>query len=91
MPTRKDELAKDIDHIRGELKELRDEIRVRLHLGAMDARDAFAGLEHQVDHIGRDISQATLRALVRARKQLKELKTAFDGHDAQSTNASPRG
>jgi len=80
-------LAKDIEQIRGELKQLRDELRVRLHLGTMDARDAFATIEHEVDHVGRDISQATQGALVKAREQLKALAAAFRDNQGPGKNA----
>lgn len=77
MATKSDALAKEIEQIRGDVQRLRDEIKVRLHLGAMDARDAFANLEHDVDHIGREITQATRHSLENARKQLKQLGEAF--------------
>lgn len=72
-----DALAREIEEIRGELQRLRDEIRVRLHLGAMDARDAFVSVEHDIDHIGRDVTHATRGALDNARKELKKLAAAF--------------
>ena len=77
MATKSDKLAKEIEQIRGDVQRLRDEIKLRLHLGAMDARDAFGTIEHDVDHIGREISQATRHSLESARNELKRLSAAF--------------
>jgi hypothetical protein len=84
MANRNDPLAKQIEDIREELQRLRDEVRVRLHLGAMDARDAFAAIEHEVDHAEREVSQATRSTLENARKQRQALSAAFG---AQSKSA----
>lgn len=77
MATKSDKLAKEIEQIRGDVQRLRDEIKVRLHLGAMDARDAFVNIEHDLDHVGREISQATRHSLENARNELKRLSAAF--------------
>ncbi len=77
MATKSDKLAKEIEEIRGDVQRLRDEIKVRLRLGAMDARDAFANIEHDVEHIGREVSQATRHSWENARKELKRLADAF--------------
>jgi hypothetical protein len=77
MATNDDAFAKEIESLRKDVTRLRDEIRVKLHLGAMDARDAFAQIEHEVEHAARDASHATKRALERARSQLRVLSDAF--------------
>ena len=74
MATQNDGLKKEIEGLRSELATLRDEIHVRLHLGAMDAREAFTQIEHEIEHTARDASQATKRVLENARKQLRELR-----------------
>jgi hypothetical protein len=66
---------------------VRDEIRVRLHLGAMDARDAFLAIEHEVDHLGREITQTSRRTLTQALQQLKQLSAAFGAQYAQGKRA----
>ena len=77
MATKNDGFAKEIETLRKDVTRLRDEIRVKLHLGAMDARDAFAQIEHDVEHGARDASQAAKSALEKARKQLHVLAEAF--------------
>jgi len=77
MATKDDAFAKEIETLQKDVTRLRDEIRVKLHLGAMDARDAFAHIEHDVEHAARDASQTTKHALEKARKQLRVLAEAF--------------
>jgi hypothetical protein len=71
-----DETGKFTDEMRkiqGELQTLRDEVRVKLHLGAMEARDAFAGIEHDIEHAGTQLTQSSRRMLEQARARLKKL------------------
>jgi hypothetical protein len=74
MATKPDGLKKEIEGLRNEVLKLRDEVHVRLHLGAMDARDAFKQIEREIEHTARDASQATKRVLENARTQLRELR-----------------
>lgn len=37
----------DIDELKAELEKHRDEIKLKLHLASMDAKDEWAGLEQQ--------------------------------------------
>jgi len=87
MATTSDALANEIEQIRGDVQRLRDEIKVRLHLGAMDARDAFATLEKEVDHVGREITQATRHSLANARAELKKLQASFKATPAEGKHA----
>ena len=87
MATKSDALAKEIEQIRTDVQRLRDEIKVRLHLGAMDARDAFANIEHDLDHVGREISHATRHSLENARTELKRLAAAFKNAPTQGKHA----
>jgi hypothetical protein len=77
MTTKRDPLKWEVDELRREVTRLRDEIRLKLHLGAMDARDAFTQLEHDIEHTARDASQSAQRALEIARARLRELAEAF--------------
>jgi len=77
MATKDDKLAKEIEQIRKDAQRLRDDIKVRLHLGAMDARDAFQNIEHELDHVGREITRATRHSLENVRDELKKLAAAF--------------
>jgi hypothetical protein len=61
--------ASMLQHRLDDLRKLRDEIRVKLHLGEMDARDAFKKLEpavdkaeHEVTHLAKDAAGAVSNA-----------------------------
>lgn len=41
-----------------DLRRIRDEIRLKLHLGGMDARTAWAELEPQIEHVERVLTNA---------------------------------
>ena len=88
MATNKDGFAKEIETLRKDVTRLRDEIRVKLHLGAMDARDAFAQIEHDVEHAARDASKTTKHALEKAHEQLRVLAQAFRSPTAPSNGKS---
>ena len=77
MPNDTEQLSQDISHVKQNINQLRDEIRVRLHLGALDARDAFHALEHEIDRIGVGISRVSEQALKNAQARLQELSAAF--------------
>jgi len=70
-------LEREIRNIRQDVERLRDEVRVRIHLGAMDAREAFANIEHEMRHLGSEITHATRLRLDEARKQLQKLRAGF--------------
>ncbi len=79
MANKDDALATEIEQLRNEITRISDEVRVRLHLGAMDLRDAFYAVQHELDHVKRDATQTTRRALVAARQKLHELSNALEG------------
>jgi hypothetical protein len=85
--TKRDPLKREVDELRAEVTRLRDEIRVRLHLGAMDARDAFAQLERDIEHTARDASQSAQRARSRSFARLRELAEAIREPPASSKTA----
>jgi hypothetical protein len=89
MATNQNALNREIDGLWSEVARLRDETRVRLHLGAMDARDAFAQIEREVEHTARDASQATKRVLDNARTQLRELRDGLRDAAESPTAKSP--
>jgi hypothetical protein len=77
MPNDTEQLTQNIAKVKTDINQLRDEIRVRLHLGAMDARDAFHTIEHEIDRIGVGVSRVSEQALKNAQARLKELSAAF--------------
>jgi hypothetical protein len=77
MATETEQLNEDIRKLKGELLELRDQVRVRLHLGAMDAREAFAAIERDIDKLGTTATQASQRAWQGALARLKAIAAAL--------------
>lgn len=66
--TARAEARKQIESMRDDLTQLRDEIRVKLHLAGMDLRDKLDELEPQLD----DLEQRAERATEAAGAELKE-------------------
>jgi hypothetical protein len=71
------ELKKEIDKGWQQLDRLRDEIRVRLHLGSMDLRDAFATIDKEAHTLGHTITQATRMAVHDLNKRLQKIADAL--------------
>ncbi len=57
-----------------ELKTRLDELRVRLHLGGMEAHDAFEKLSHDLGVFARDVKQASTDAAHGLRDRIRELE-----------------
>lgn len=74
---KQEKLGEEMLKVRDEVKRLRDEIRVKLHLGAMDARDAFAAVEREVDAVGHEVTQASRQVLDTALTKLKAINAKF--------------
>ena len=77
--TTKTEIDKQFD----KLKTLRDEIRVRLHLAGMEAKDTFAELEKQAEHLARDLKTASQHAV-------GEITTKLEALAASMTSDKPK-
>lgn len=63
---RNDELKHQVGSRLDELRRLRDEIRLNIHLGGMDAKDRWERLEPRImdaENLAKDISEASKRAL----------------------------
>jgi hypothetical protein len=70
---------KDGDAVRQSIEQLRDQVRVRIHLGSMDLRDAFEKLEHEADRLVAQLPPAATRALNDLAVRLRRLAHALDG------------
>ncbi len=71
---------KDFELARSQLRTLRDEIRVHLHLGTMDLKDAWKKLEPRLDEAERmagEVSEATRKATRDLVKRATELRDAL--------------
>ncbi len=76
MSSASDELKKEWHETQEALKTLRDELRVKMHLAGMDAKDTFAKLEERADEVGKDVTEVgrgTLREVVNELRKLKDL------------------
>jgi hypothetical protein len=74
------ELKTEIEKGLSQLQTLRDEIRVKLHLGGMDVKDEWNKLEPYVLDVEKkasDITEATREALDEALGKLKKLRSSL--------------
>jgi len=67
------ELRKSLEAGLNEMERIADEIRVRVHLGGMDAKDAWGKLEPQLD----DARQHVKAAGAASHKVVEDLLEAF--------------
>jgi hypothetical protein len=75
----KAEIKNDTAAVKRSLEQLRDEIRVRIHLGGMDLRDTFEKLEREADHLVAQVPPAATRALNDLAARLRRVAHALDG------------
>jgi hypothetical protein len=54
------------------LKTLRDEVKVRAHLGRLDLQEAWETLSQELDRISREATEATRESLDAAMSKLRE-------------------
>lgn len=76
------ELNLDAATLRRRLRELRDEIRVGLHLAGMDVRDAFEALEREAERVVNEVPAADERRLAEIATRLRRL--AAELHDREA-------
>lgn len=72
-----DDLKADIEKGLAQMQTLRDEVRVRLHLAGMDAKDEWNKLEPklaEVERAAETLTDATQRAINDAVKSLARLR-----------------
>jgi predicted nucleic acid-binding Zn-ribbon protein len=67
------DLRKNLENGLSELETLADEIRVRLHLGGMDAKDAWRKLEPKLEDARQHVKEATAAS----EKVLEDIVQAF--------------
>ena len=66
-----EKFAKRVKEGREQLKVLRDEIRVKLHLAGMDAKDQWAKLEPEIEHALASAENAAGKALDKLNEKLQ--------------------
>jgi hypothetical protein len=69
----------EVANLKHSLEQLRDQIRVRIHLGGMDLRDTFEKLEREADHLVAQVPPAATRALNDVAVRLRRVAHALDG------------
>jgi len=75
----KNEAKREANDARQQLEQLRDEIRVRIHLGGMELREAFERLEREADRVVAQVPPAASHALNQVAVKLRQLAHALDG------------
>ncbi len=83
----KSELNQQIDQALGRVRTLRDELRVRAHLGGMDLRDVLRDLEGRLDQAERAAKQATDTVV----GTLRDLEGRFEELADKLSGAEPLG
>jgi hypothetical protein len=74
---------KELNEVMSKLYTLRDEIRVKMHLASMDAKDRWSAIEDQVERIERAATEqaavATRAAVTEAIKKLIKFRESLSG------------
>lgn len=76
------ELKREIQKTYGLMQTLRDEVRVRIHLGGMDALDEWNKLEPHVLELedkASELTEATRTALAKVVERLSKLRSSLGG------------
>ena len=80
MRPTEEELKHQIQEVVAQLRTLRDEVRVDLHLAGMEVRKRFAELEpqlHEIEHRGKEVTQASLQVVDEAVAKLRQLRDSI--------------
>jgi hypothetical protein len=75
------DLRAEIMKLRQSLETLRDEVRVRIHLGAMDAKDAWKKIETQIaaaEDAAEHASESSREALKKALQAVKQFRASLE-------------
>jgi hypothetical protein len=72
-----DQLKKEIERSRDLLRTLRDELKVKLHLAGMDAKDAFEKLDHEAREISHTVSETTRLALADVIDRMRKIRESL--------------
>ena len=74
MEPAREVLKKDLQQLTGQLKTLRDEVRVQMHLAEMDAKDVWQKLEPEVEAATALAQKASADSVIRAKEVLARLR-----------------
>lgn len=70
----KSQFEKDIRATADDLKQLADEVRVKLHLAGMDAKDAWEKIQPRIEEFGKRVDETAGDVDVELRKLGAEIK-----------------
>lgn len=73
------ELKQQITDSLSQLRTVADEIRVRIHLAGMDARDAWERLEPRLERAAAQAGEASREVLADLGKELRTLRASLEG------------
>ena len=80
MQTTQNPIEAQMRNVLSELRKLRDEIRVQVHLGGMDAKKAWDELEPKLaeaDRMAENASEETFHAAVETLRKLKLFRSTL--------------
>lgn len=83
------DIAQQVEQKLGHLRTLRDDIRVRLHLGRMELADRFRELEprlQEVERAAQHATQETLQSLRNLGERLEKLSAELSQHEPLGGN-----
>jgi hypothetical protein len=75
------DLRAEITKLRQSLETLRDEVRVRIHLGAMDAKDAWKKIEPQIaaaEDAAEHASESSREVLKKALQAVTQFRASLE-------------
>ena len=77
-------LKKDVETSRRRLQQLRDEVRVKLHLAGKDLKDQWNKLEPRLDEVekaAKDLTEASRVSLVEAAKSVEKFLNSLGSNE----------
>lgn len=72
-----DDVRKQFDHDLAELKKMRDEIRVKLHLAGMEVKERWKQLEPKLEEIERRVEAGSEELIGATTRMFEEVGRAF--------------
>lgn len=78
-------LKTDIESTRKQLKELRDEIKVKMHLAGMDVKDAWNEMSEEAEKLSSEISHDTKEALEKVVKRFRAFSDSLGPKNGKAT------
>lgn len=81
----------DLKKTMNDLKQLGDEIKLKIHLGGMDARDRWAALDKDLSHLEAALEQRGEQALDATRALMRDLGKRLRKLQAELTSSAPPG